>query len=111
MEIIEQTANKIVAKDLINIKEVSIKTLIRRIDLIIRSMMEDLIASIGKKECEKVVETLFQRDADVNRLYFLVRRVTTAALEDPRIAKLFETTPLELVADWEVVLALEKIGD
>lgn len=111
MEIIDQTSNKIVAKDLINIKEVSIKTLIRRIDLIIRSMLEDLIIAVEKKECEKITDALFQRDADVNRLYFLVRRVTTAALEDPRIAKLFETDTLELVADWEVVLELEKIGD
>ncbi len=111
MEIIEQTANKIIAKDLINIKEVSIKTLIRRIDIIVRSMIDDLISVIGKKDCEKMQEILFQRDRDVNRLYFLVRRVTTAALEDPRIAKMFETNPLELVSDWEIVLELEKIGD
>jgi phosphate uptake regulator len=110
LEIMEQTQTKIVVKDLINIKEVSIKTLIRRIDIIIRSMFDDLIAgSHGKMG--SLLKSFYQRDIDINRLYYLVRRVMTAALEDPTIRRMLETNSIELVFDWEIALRLEKIGD
>lgn len=106
MEILEETTSKLVAKDLININEVSIKALMRRIDIIIRSMMDDVITWENPN-----VDSMYERDRDVNRLTFLARRMMTAALEDPKIAKTFNTTTLEVLNDWDIVVALEKIGD
>lgn len=112
MEIMEETSTKIIAKDLININEASIKTLIRRIDIIIRSMFDDVIVAIKEKEnFECVFLNVYQRDEDVNRLVFLVRKMMTAALEDQNVTKIFNTNPLELVSDWSIVERLEKIGD
>ncbi len=107
LEILEQTSDKIIAKDLINIKEVSIKALMRRIDIIIRSMMDDAMTSDQKNN----VKSLYDRDEDINRLHYLVRRIITAALEDQKISRLFETEPKDILLDWEVALRLEKIGD
>lgn len=109
-EIMEQTQTKIVVKDLINIKEVSIKTLIRRMDIIIRSIFDDLILNINEK-LDNLLKNFYQRDMDINRLFYLVRRVMTAALEDPNVARILETNPIEIVFDWGVAERLEKIGD
>ena len=43
LEIMEQTSTRIVAKNLININEISIGTIIRRMEIITRAMMEDTI--------------------------------------------------------------------
>jgi len=112
MEIMEETSTKIVAKDLINVNEASIKNLIRRIDIIVRSMFDDVISAVKENEMfEQTYKNVYQRDKDVNRLVFLVRKMITAALEDAEIMKLFNTTPLELLSDWEIVERIEKIGD
>lgn len=110
IEIMEQTQTKIVVKDLINIKEVSIKTLIRRMDIIIRSMFDDLLVNVNKN-MESLLKSFYQRDTDINRLFYLVRRMITAALEDPNVAKILDTNPIELVFDWGITVRLEKIGD
>ncbi len=107
LEVMEQTSSKIVVKDLINLKEVSTKTLIRRIDIIIRSMIDDVMTTTNKE----AVDSIYQRDSDVNRLVFLIRRILTAALENPRIARMFDTNCSELVVEWEIAQRLEKIGD
>jgi len=106
LEILEQTSDKIIAKDLINVKEISIKALMRRIDIIIRSMTDDALS-----RANSTVKSLYDRDADVNRLTWLVRRMITAALEDQKISRMFETEPKDVLLDWEVALRLEKIGD
>jgi phosphate uptake regulator len=107
LEILEQTSDKIIAKDLINLKEVSIKALMRRIDIIIRSMMDDAVTIDQKNN----VKSLYDRDEDINRLTFLVRRMITAALEDQKISRMFESEPKDIILDWEVALRLEKVGD
>src|SRR3989344_3774063 len=48
IEIMEQTSNKIVAKNFLDLNEVSISENIRRIDLTIRSMIGDLKESLLK---------------------------------------------------------------
>ena len=107
LEIIEQTATRMVAKDLVDINEVSIPTVIRRMDIITRAMIEDGIKSID----EDHYESLRQRDADVNRLHFLGYRVVRSALINPRIARELKTNSWELQCYKMVIMRLEKIAD
>lgn len=107
LEIIQQDANKIVAKDLLNIQEISIVTLIRRMDNIVRSMLIDSIGSINHNKYEEI----YERDYDVNRLVYLAYRVIRAAMIDSRLAKQLGKTNLDLLTDWIVVSKLEKVGD
>ena len=107
LEIIEQTATRMVAKDLVDINEVSIPTVIRRMDIITRAMIEDGIKSID----EDHYESLRQRDADVNRLHFLGYRVVRSALINPRIARDLKTNSWELQCYKMVIMRLEKIAD
>ena len=85
LEIAEQGAEKIVAKDLLNLKEVSIDSTIRRMDMIIRSMMHDLI----EVRNNGISENIQFRDFDVNKLYFLLFRLIKGSLNDPVLASYF----------------------
>ena len=107
MEIIQQDSTKIVAKDLLNLKEISIPTLIRRMDNIVRSMIIDSIDCLK----EDHYESIYERDLDVNRLVYLSYRVLRAAMMDTKLAKALGETNVQLLSDWIMVTKLEKVGD
>ncbi len=107
LELLEQEPAKIIAQDLMDLKEISIETLIRRIDIIIRSMIKDSMAGLH----EDYLESIFHRDLDVNRLVFLIKRVIKLAIEEPSIAKKLNRNNRELLKDWNIVVLLESVGD
>ncbi|MBI3035140.1 phosphate uptake regulator PhoU [Candidatus Woesearchaeota archaeon] len=108
LEIMEQTSTRIMAKNLININEISISNIIRRMDIITRAMMEDSIFCY-RGQCN--YDSIHNRDIDVNRLYFLGCRVIKNAMKNPRIAKSLGTEPWSLHSDTLIILRLEKIAD
>jgi len=108
LEIMEQTSTRIVAKNLININEISISNIIRRMDIITRAMMEDTILCY-RGHCN--YESIHNRDFDVNRLYFLGYRVLKNAMKNPRIAKSLGIDSWQLHSDIITILRLEKIAD
>lgn len=103
MEIVEETRHCIIAKDLLDIREVSIATLIRRIDVTVRSMIDDV--ANGKPT------DLDSRDVDVNRLVFLAYRSMRKALIDPRASRSIGGSSLLVLTGWNLILQMEKIGD
>ncbi len=107
LEIIHQSSDKITAKDLLNISEINVGTLIRRMDNIVRSMVIDAIDSLNKDHYTSIVE----RDMDLNRLAFLAFRVIKTALSDNALAKKLNLSNSDLLQNWLVVSRLEKIGD
>ena len=108
IEIMEQTARRITARDLINIHDVSIENIMRRIDNIIRGMMEDCIECINGIDHS---ESIFQRDTDVNRLFYLQSRVVKSALRNPQVARALNKEFAKLALDALVILRLEEIAD
>lgn len=107
LEIIQQTATKITAKDLLNLKEISIRTLIRRMDNITRSMIIDSIDCFTNDH----YESIYERDLDVNRLVFLSFRVIRAAMANSKLAKYLAMGNLELMFSRDIILRIEKLGD
>jgi|TARA_Y100000310_G_scaffold345404_1_gene464579 phosphate uptake regulator len=108
MEIIEQTAHRIVAKDLIDVSSISIQTIIRRMDMITRSMMEDVISCM-QGVCNP--KNIIHRDSDVNRLYYLGSRVIKNAMENPMLMKNLKTSPWKLLIDQSIITRVEEIAD
>ena len=98
---------QIKAKDLLNIKEISIEKIMRRIDTIIRSMMED--AKLSHKINN--YETIYKRDFDINKLTFLSYRTIKKCLEYPKIAEFVGIKYNKLIEEWLLVFYLEKIAD
>lgn len=107
IELVEETSSKIVAKDLMNMEEISIKVLIRRIDLLIRGVIDDLIKSIDEDQ----YESIFQRDIEVNRLNYLTKRVIRFACDNEKIREKFKKKAIDLIGDWRISGYLESIGD
>lgn len=108
LEILEQTSTRLVVKFLIDIKEISIDSMIRRMDIITRSMIEDTLKCVDG-ECE--ADSIHQRDSDVNRLHFLAFRVIRKALGNPRIGNSIGKNAWELQSDKSIVLRIEKVAD
>lgn len=108
MEIIEQTGTKIVAKDLIDINSIPIQGIVRRMDVITRSMIDDTIMCIQGK-CNPT--SIIDRDVDINRLYYLGFRVIKNAMEKPMLMNKMESNPWRLYSDKQVMMRIEEIAD
>lgn len=107
VEIIDESATKIVIKYLMDIKELSLEGLIRRMDVIVRSMIEDML----KCHKEDLHDSVYERDVNINRLALLAHRTIRFAFETPEIAKAFNMNNTDLLNSFDVVNNLEKIGD
>jgi len=103
----EQTKDRIIAKDLLDTSGISLNTLARRVDTIIRSMLDDCILSIKKD----VYSSIEDRDRDVNRLTYLSYRVIKFALRSPRVTKSIGIDNVGLLDTWRLFYDLERIGD
>ncbi len=108
LEIAEQTATKISAKDLLNLQEISVDKSIKRMDIIVRTMMQDCIATAHGKNLS---ESVAVRDYDVNRLYFLLTRLLKSALTNPSMATRFNLTPRLVLSNWMLVHHIEQLAD
>lgn len=106
-EMVEQEAGRIVAKDLMNTEEVDVGSLIRRVDIIVRSMIKDSTAGLH----EDYYESIFHRDKDVNKLVLMLKRVIKLALDEPYVASKMKKGNKELLRDWNIVCLLESVGD
>ncbi len=108
MEIVEENYGAIVAKDFVNLHEVIIEDMIRKIDNIARSMLEDIPKIIDKN----IAESIVQRDDQINRMVFLTIRVIKQTLTDPRHTNKKNVLSISKIIDlWEVIFHIEKTAD
>lgn len=109
LEITEQTSKSIIARDMLNLQEVSITKTIRRMDNIVRSMFQDVTAP---NQTEDLSESIQFRDQDVDRLYFLLSKIVKSSLKDPDIAKLVGIqNNVDILSIWYMIVNLESIAD
>lgn len=106
VEIIEQHRTKIVAKDLLDVRQVTLPVLITRMDMMIRSMFQD---ALGDEEVPP--EVLRERDRDVNRLHLLVSRTVRGVYESPALGNVLDVTPLDASYIGQVAWILERVAD
>lgn len=107
MDIVEQDNKVIIAKDFLNIEKISPEDLMRRIDLILRSMIADNKHHNNRLKFEKV----YDMDVEINRITFMMFRFIKKALGDPSLARLYGLAPGDLLSLWLLVSRLEKVGD
>mgnify|MGYP001567062082 FL=1 len=108
LEVMEQTANTIVAKDFLNMEQVSVEEIIRKMDIITRTMMKESFGALTSDNYENIN----QRDKDVNRLYFLLYRTILYNFEHPSNAiKKLKMNPMQLSNHLFMGFYLEGIAD
>jgi len=108
LEVADQTAKTITAKDLLNLKEISIDKTVRRMDMLVRSMLQDSIDAIDKKE---LTQSVVVRDEEVNRAYFLLMRLLKSALNNKATAEHFQLTNDKVLNTYALTINLENFAD
>ncbi len=113
LEIIEASTDKITAECYLNMKEVSVLSLLRKIDNIIKSMLIDLEAVLKKDNKFKefdLKKDIEERDKDINRITYLILRTVKYSLENPYLLKSKIGKP-SLLSIWDMAKNMELIGD
>lgn len=86
LEVIEETANRVVIQDLLDSSELNIHNAVRRMRLIALSMLEDAIEAL-RTDDEDLAQDVIERDDDVDRLWFVVSRIFRGTLRSPQAAQ------------------------
>ena len=107
IEVLEQTKDNIIAKDFINMENISLMHLIRRMDILTRNMLNDAKDSLQKE----VYQSLMQRDEDINRLVFLAYRVAKFSIENPDKVINDKTQTIDFAILWQIADHLERFAD
>jgi phosphate uptake regulator len=112
VEIVEQSKNQIIAKDLLDMEAISVKNIARRMDNILRSMFEELKNGITENSFKGWIHReIYKIDVDLNKLYFLVWKIVRKSYEEPVILRNLKMNPLEISNLQWITLYLEYIGD
>ncbi len=107
-EIVEQNSKKIIARCFLDASNLSVSVLIRRMDVMTRSMLSDAGESMVG---ENLLEYISQKDGDVTRLAFLIFKTLRKALNEPELANVLKIEPWDILQYWNVVSSLQSIAD
>jgi phosphate uptake regulator len=109
-EIVEESNNFIVIKDLLNPKEMPFEKTIKRMYILVQGMHEDSINALEIKD-KDLAEEVIKRDNDVDRLHWLIGRQSHIVLRDIILCQKMGIT-LEQASHYQQMSRfLERIGD
>ncbi|SHG79431.1 phosphate uptake regulator PhoU [Halobaculum gomorrense] len=86
LEVLEETRDRVVIRDLLDSSELSIHNAVTRMRLIAVSMLEDAVDALTEGDEDMALDVI-QRDDDVDRLYMVVSRIFRATLRTPKAAE------------------------
>ncbi|WP_313694565.1 phosphate uptake regulator PhoU [Halorarum halobium] len=86
LEVLEETRERVVIRDLLDSSELSIHNAVTRMRLIALSMLEDAVAALAEGDAD-MAKDVVQRDDDVDRLHKVVSRIFRATLRTPKAAE------------------------
>jgi phosphate uptake regulator len=109
-EIVEESNNIIVIKDLLNPKEMPFEKTIKRMYILVQGMHEDSIVALETENSE-LADEVIKRDNDVDRLHWLIGRQSHIVLRDIILCQKMGIT-LEQASHYQQMSRfLERIGD
>ena len=110
LEVLEETRNRVVVRDLLDSSELSIHNAVTRMRLISLSMLDDAITALSELDHD-LAHDVIGRDDDLDRLWLVVSRIFRATLRTPRAAEELGL-PREACFDYHSsARQLERIGD
>ncbi|GAB6861310.1 PhoU domain-containing protein [Haloplanus litoreus] len=110
LEVLEETRDRVVIRDLLDSSELSINNAVTRMRLIALSMLEDAVTALVELD-DDLARDVIQRDDDVDRLWMVVSRIFRATLRSPRAAEELGVTR-EVCFDYQsAARQLERIAD
>jgi len=109
-EVVEETDNKIILKDLLNPAEMPFNRSIKRMHIIVKGMYEDVLNSIRTKD-KKLAEDVILRDNEVDRLHWLIARQNNIINRNVNFAEKMGITIEEAITSYLLSKRIERIGD
>ena len=109
-EIIEESINSITMKDLLNPVEMPMDKTIKRMHILARTMHEDAINALNKKD-KLLVQDIEPRDRDVDRLHWLISRQFNIILRNIAVTDKMKVTGEEATYLFLISRLVERIGD
>ena len=109
-EVVEETDNKIIIKDLLNPAEMPFNRTIKRMFIMIKGMYEDAISALKNNDTQ-LAEDILTRDNEIDRLNWLVARQQNIILRNINFAEKMGTTTHNATTSFLISRILERIGD
>lgn len=110
-EIVEESKEKIIIKDLLNPSEMPFDKTIKRMYRIARGMYEDAINLFLIKKNQDLALDILSRDEDLDRLYWLVCRRYNTILQSQITGEIDSTPIIKATNIFQVAKNIERIGD
>jgi len=105
--VVEEEAKKITARSFLNIHDIDLQVLMRRMDNIVRSMIADT-KFVDDKE---LLLAIGDRDRELNKLHYVVIKILKSAQARRDVQESLNLERLNIMKYWELNMMLEKIGD
>jgi phosphate uptake regulator len=110
LEILDEDAKNITFQFLLEPTAITPEKIVRRMSGLLDGMLNDTSEALSKRD-SKLMALVSERDDEVDRLYFLLVRVTRAAVVRPEVAERYGLSPVDLL-DYRVLASfLESTGD
>ena len=110
MEIVEEDATNISVQFLLDETSVNPQKILKRMNSIALGMFSDVVLSL-KSGDQTNLETVANRDAEINRQYFLLVRLIRSTIMDSRLAMIFNLENIDIL-DYRIAAnTLEIAGD
>lgn len=110
LEVIEETHDRIVVRDLLDSSELSVHNAVSRMRLIALSMLSDALTALRERDDEAAREVI-ERDDDLDRLWMVVSRIFRATLRTPTAAAELGLSREACFDYHSSARQLERIGD
>ena len=110
LEVLEETRDRVVIRDLLDSSELSIHNAVTRMRLISLSMLEDALAALSELDHD-LARDVIGRDDDLDRLWLVVSRIFRATLRTPKAAEELGLPREECIDYHSSARQLERIGD
>ncbi|GAB6880539.1 phosphate uptake regulator PhoU [Halorubrum gandharaense] len=110
LEVLEETRDRVVVRDLLDSSELSIHNAVTRMRLIALSMLEDALTALGDLDHD-LARDVISRDDDLDRLWMVVSRIFRATLRTPKAAEELGIPREECFDYHSSARQLERVGD
>jgi len=109
-EIVEETDNSITLKDLLNPLEMPLERTIKRMQIIVKGMNEDVLRALNSND-KKLTDVIISRDTEVDRLHLLIARQYHMILQNVSLAEKMNITIGLSSTYFLISRIIERIGD
>ncbi len=110
LEILEESESRILIKDLMDQGEIKPAKSVERMKVLVRNMLNDVLDALVERDAE-LLDTMSDRDREVDRLDWLISRQVNIHQKDITISRRMGMDLCEISRCGTVSRSIERIGD